>query len=141
MDGGEWGFKQQTKDGAITAPHNLFLSHDAIRNRISNAQSQLDAKCGQTFGSHCHYWDSNHPGNYEHWRFEQGWKLGFNDAMTFFGMRANGHLYGAGGDKIGMLDLWVLKRIVESGQAGKLLWEFEQGFRQGVRDFYEVAGV
>lgn len=141
MDGGEWGFKQQTLNGAITAPHNLSLSHDDVRGRIEHAQSQLDAKCGQTWGGHCHFWDSNHPGQYEHWRFENGWKLGFNDAMTFFGMRANGGLPGAGGDKIGMLDIWVKKRIVESGQAGKCLWEFEQGFRQGIRDFYELAGV
>jgi hypothetical protein len=61
--------------------------------------------------------------------------------MTFFGARANGRLPGTGGDKIGMLDIWTKKRIVESGQAGKLLWEFEQGFRQGVRDFYELAGI
>lgn len=54
-------------------------------------------------------------------------------------MRANGGLQG--GDKIGMLDIWTKKRIIESGQAGKYLWEFEQGFRQGVRDFYELAGV
>jgi hypothetical protein len=46
-----------------------------------------------------------------------------------------------GGDKIGMLELWVLKRIRESGQGGKFVWEYEQGLRQGVRDFYQLAGI
>ncbi|GAB7352062.1 hypothetical protein MBLNU459_g2569t1 [Dothideomycetes sp. NU459] len=141
MDGGEWGFKQQTLGGAITAPHNLSLSHQDVQSRIQNAQSQQQNKAQATCGSHCNYWDSNHPGQYEHERFEKGWHLGFNDAQSFFGMRANRGIQGAGGDKIGMLDIWTKKRIIESGQAGKFLWEFEQGFRQGVRDFYELAGV
>lgn len=142
MDGGEWGFKQQTKVGAITPPQNLTLSHQDVQGRIQHAQSQKDGKFGNTFGSHCGYWDGTHPGNYEHWRFENGWHLGFNDASTFFGMRAGGQLPGDGGDKIGMLDLWIRKRIVDSGQGiGGFLWEWEQGFRQGVRDFYELAGV
>ena len=45
------------------------------------------------------------------------------------------------GDKIGMLELWILKRIRESGQGGKFVWEYEQGLRQGVKDFYQLAGI
>jgi len=143
MDGGEWGFKQQTNNGAITAPANFSMSHDDIRTRINNAKAQQDSKRQETTSAHCNYWDSKFPGNYEHNRFEQGWTLGFDDAEAFFGMRATGqHIPGpaVGGDKIGMLDLWVKKRIVESGQGGKFVWEFEQGFRQGVRDFYNMVG-
>ena len=44
--------------------------------------------------------------------------------------------------RLGMLDLWCLKRLRESGQAGAaFVWEWEQGLRQGVRDLYECAGV
>lgn len=141
MDGGEWGFKQQTKAGAITSPQNLGLSAQDINSRVDHASQQQDGKKQATFGAHCNYWDTNHPGQYEHERFEKGWTVGFQDAMAFFGMKAHGHLPGSGGDKIGMLDLWVKKRIVESGQAGKCLWEFEQGLRQGVRDFNEMVGI
>lgn len=141
MDGGEWGFKQQTKIRAITPPNSLCLSPSDVQSRLSHAQSQQEGQLQSTMGAHCNYWDSTYPGQYEHWRFEQGWRVGFNDALAFFGMRANGGLQGHGGDKIGMLDIWVKKRIVESGQAGKNLWEFEQGLRQGVRDFYQLAGI
>lgn len=141
MDGGGWGFKQQTKAGAITAPHYLGLSAQDINSRIDQAASQQDAKKQATVGAHCHYWDTNHPGQYEHQRFETGWTTGFQDAMAFFGMKARGGLPGSGGDKIGMLDLWVRKRILESGQAGKFVWEFEQGLRQGVKSFYELAQI
>lgn len=143
MDGGEWGFKEQTKNGSITPPASLTLPAHEIHSRIQHAQSQKDGKCGQTFGAHCGYWDGNHPGEYEHWRFENGWRQGFDDALAFFGARANGQLPGGeGGDKIGFLDLWVRKRILESGQAmGPSLWEWESGFRQGVKDLYELVGV
>ena len=111
-----------------------------MQQRIQGAQSQQQQRKQDTVGAHVHWWDSNHPGQYEHWRFEQGWDVGFHDAMAFFGMRGGqGGLNG--GDKIGMLDLWVLKRLRESGQGGKFIWEFEQGLRQGVRDFYGCAGV
>jgi hypothetical protein len=50
-----------------------------------------------------------------------------------------------GGDKIGALDLWVLKRMREEKCADrdtcKLGWEWEHGFRRGLQDFYAAVGV
>ena len=50
-----------------------------------------------------------------------------------------------GGDKIGALDLWVLKRMRKERCADRNTcefgWEWEQGFRKGVSDFYAVVGV
>lgn len=139
MPGGEWGFRQMTEAHAITPPHSLSLSSSDVQQRSQHAQQQQQQCKQNTVGSHCQYWDSQHPGTYEHWRFEQGWELGWNDSMAFFAMRGqSGH---EGADRIGMLDLWCLKRLRESGQGGKFAWEFEQGFRQGVRDFGQCVGV
>lgn len=139
MPGGEWGFRQMNDRHALTPPASLTVSASDVKSRISNAQEQKEQRKRQTVSSHCNYWDTNYPGHYEHWRFEQGWDLGFNDAMAFCGMRPqHGH---DGGDKIGMLDLWCLKRLRESGQSSGLAWEFEHGLRQGVRDLYECVGV
>ena len=139
MPGGEWGFRQMTEAKAILPPASLMLPQQEVQGRLSQAQGQLQGRKQQTCGAHCQWWDSNHPGQYEHWRFEQGWDVGFNDAMAFFGMRSQKGLQGS--DKIGMLDLWVLKRLKESGQGGKFVWEFEQGLRQGVRDFYACVAI
>ena len=97
----------------------------------------------ESVGNHSNYWNSQSPNKqFEHWRFENGWCLGWNDAATFFGARAQGVLPGGGGgDRLGMLDVWVKKRIVESRQGGEFLWEWEQGFRKGVADFYQCAGI
>jgi aryl-phospho-beta-D-glucosidase BglC (GH1 family) len=139
MDGGEWGFKQMTNAHAVKPPFSLTLSKDDVHGRIQHAQSQQNQKRSDAYAQHSHYWDTNHPGNYEHWRFQAGWDVGFTDAQHFFGMRAQKGF--EGGDKIGMLELWVLKRIRESGQGGKFVWEYEQGLRQGVKDFYQLAGI
>lgn len=138
MEGGEWGFKQMTNAQAITPPPSLTLND--VQSRGQHAQGQQAERKQGNVHSHVSWWDSNHPGTYEHWRFEQGWDVGYGDALAFFQMRdQHGH---PGGDKIGMLDLWVLKRLRESGQAGqKFAWEFEQGLRQGVKSLYEAVGV
>ncbi|KAK4995707.1 hypothetical protein LTR28_000433, partial [Elasticomyces elasticus] len=141
MDGGEWGFAQQTQSGAIKPPASLALGNPDVQSRISNAQANQNSRMQATVSAHYQYWDTNHPGNYEHWRYENGWKVGFADAEAFFGSRVSGGLQGTGGDKIGCLDIWVKKRIVESGMAGPFVWEFEQGLRHGVRDFYALAEI
>jgi hypothetical protein len=50
-----------------------------------------------------------------------------------------------GGDKIGALDLWVLKRMREEKCADRdacgFGWEWEHGFRKGVKDFYAAIGI
>ncbi|KAK3723486.1 Glucan 1,3-beta-glucosidase 3 [Vermiconidia calcicola] len=139
--GGEWGFRPMNEQHAIGIPLSLALPAAELRNRINQAQTQRDFRKGNTVKSHVGYWDKNYPGQpYEHWRFEQGWEVGFADAAGFLGMR--GQRGWEGGDKIGMLDLWVLKRLRESGQAAAVFaWEWEAGLRQGVRDFYECVGV
>ena len=136
---GEWGFRQMIEQHAVTPPTCLTLPVADVRNHISQAQGQQEQRKRNAVAAHCQYWDTNYPGQYEHWRFEQGWNTGFNDAMAFFGMRSQRCLEGA--DKIGMLDLWCLKRMRESGPTGAFVWEFEQGMRQGVRDLYSCVGV
>jgi aryl-phospho-beta-D-glucosidase BglC (GH1 family) len=139
MPGGEWGYQQMNEQRDLCIPPSLVLSTAEVRNRVNQAQAQKAQRKNKTVSAHSTYWDTNYPGTYEHWRFEQGWDIGFNDALAFFDMRGqHGH---EGGDKIGMLDLWCLKRLRESGQTGNFVWEFEQGLRQGIRDFCESVVI
>ena len=82
------------------------------------------------------------------------WHLGWQDAKDFFCARSEGILTCGdkgekhiqdGGDKIGALDLWVLKRMKEAKCADKgtckFGWEWEQGFRSGIDQFYLAVGV
>ncbi|KAF2484249.1 glycoside hydrolase superfamily [Neohortaea acidophila] len=140
MNGGEWGFRQMTEAHAISTPAHLELSRDEVRKRISVARAQREARGRDAVAQHNRYWDGTYPGHYEHWRFEHGWGVGIDDALAYFQMRGHHGLEGA--DKIGMLDLWCLKRLREGGErlsGGGFGWEFEQGMREGVRDFQECV--
>ncbi|KAI9679847.1 MAG: Glucan 1,3-beta-glucosidase 3 [Caeruleum heppii] len=142
MDGGEWGFAQQTKSSNILPPSNLRMSSADVNARIGQAEGRRNELHDSAVSQHEKYWSMTSPGqNFEHWRFDQGWNVGFSDAQVFFASRVRGGLVGEGGDKIGMLDVWVRKRIAESGQGGGFVWEFEQGVRKGVADFYGVVGI
>ncbi len=142
MDGGEWGFFEMVKKKAILAPTNLMLGFDQVREKIERARLLRDGKRKFAVDNHVRYWDSAAPkGRFEHWRFEQGWDLGYADALVFYEMRLSGAVEGAkwGADTIGVLELWILKRLRESGQRSGFVWEWEHGFRQGVSAFEHAS--
>lgn len=144
MDGGEWGLVEMVKKGAIVPPENLALSSEDVRKLVGKAGQSFDEKRRAAIEGHVGYWNSTTPGgHFEHWRFEQGWALGFTDAVAFYEARACGRILGAkvGADTIGALELWILKRLRESGQSGGFVWEWEQGFRQGVSAFESIVHV
>lgn len=146
MDGGEWGFAEQTKKANIPPPSFLALPAQEVQNRAQNASSQRQQLAQTAREGHEGYWNNTCPGQkFEHQLYSEGWDVGFSDAMKFFTMRADGAL-GAqaalgGGDKIGCLEIWVKKRLVECGQRGEFVWEWEQGFRAGVGAFYGCVGI
>ena len=183
MPGGDWGFQEQVENGAITAPANLGLPAAEVVEKLRNAEERRSASMMAAIRSHQSFWDNTTPGGrFEHWRYADGWHLGWIDARDFFGARSKGTLphcqhcrpektnVGArdgvgeskpvqgvpapvlpssrgqdGGDKIGALNLWVLKRMREEECADRdncgFGWEWEQGFRKGVFDFYATVGI
>lgn len=145
MDGGEWGFKEQCTKGNIVPPNNLLLSREEVKQRASDVQQQQVELAKEAKRSHEEYWNRTCPGQYfEHWRYLIGWTLGMSDARSFFVMRADGGLGDRareGADSLSCLDIWVKKRLLESGQGGAFVWEWEQGFRAGVKAFNAVIGM
>ena len=132
MDGGGWGFKAMTKRGAIGHPSYLSMGFPEVEQRMTEARSQRDQLKESCTNDHCAYWDRHAPGKeFEHWRFTSGWEMGWEDTITFFGYRREQNIGRDGADRIGCLDGWVRKRIQEVGD-GEFMWEWEQGFRQGV---------
>lgn len=146
MDGGEWGFAEQTKRGNIPPPLFLTLPAQDVRDRTQRAQGAREEMAARARQGHEDFWKRTSPGKkFEHHLYSEGWDVGFSDAQTFFTMRADGALgaraAGEGGDKIGCLEIWMKKRLLESGQRGAYVWEWEQGFRAGTGAFYECVGI
>ena len=143
MPGGDWGFKAQTQSGAVTPPAYMRLSAADVRSRAQKASSEKAARLKSSYDTHVAYWNSAEPNKkFEHRKFHSGWQVGFEDALAFFRMRSSGKLGGGGGsDKIGLLDLWVKKRIRDGDLRGDFVWEFETGLRKGVEDFGKLSGA
>lgn len=142
MPGGEWGFKAQAdpERRSILPPYHLTIPERDIFGLLERARHRRDERMYAAVNQHVSYWDhlaTNMPA--EHWRYEFGWKLGYQDAYVFFEGRGTQAV--AQGNKIGNVELWVLKRVRESGFRGKFVWEFEQGLRRGIDDFNAMVGI
>ncbi|USP78533.1 glycoside hydrolase family 5 protein [Curvularia clavata] len=136
MPGGEWGFKAKTEEGSIVPPNYATMTAEQRHGSIEKAQHERAELFQKAFQEHVSYWSGVDPnGQYEHEKYEHGWQVGYQDALAFFEGRDTR------GDKIGMLELWVLKRIRESGYRGGFTWLFEQGLRKGVHDCYSALSV
>lgn len=170
----EWNFRMQVDTGAIRAPSWLSLTRGEVSRKVKEAEKLRSRSMVKAMEEHEAYWDvtSGKSAYFEHWRYGDGWHLGWCDARDFFAGRANGLVATAekavvvgcrfggktkkddavvvGADRIGFLDLWVLKRMRDEGPDGvgdrdregcEFGWEWEQGFRKGVRDFERAVGV
>lgn len=143
MDGYDWGFKAQTNANALSPPAAFMVPRSEVQPRTATAMQQKDSLMYSAFDAHRQWWDSQGSA-WDHSSYLSGFSLGFDDASLFFGARAADIVPGncTGGDKIGALDLWIRKRLVESGQAWQQYgWEWEHGFRKGVQDFQSAVGA
>jgi len=145
MDGGEWGFVEQTKKSNISPPKHLELTSETVKARAQTSMLRRQQLGSIARSSHESYWNQTSPGvRFQHELYSEGWELGFSDAYSFFTMRSENGLGGKareGGDRIGCLEIWIKKRLLESGRRGKFVWEWEQGLRKGVADFNECVGM
>lgn len=145
MDGGEWGFAEQTKKHNIAPPAGMLLAASDVKARAQKASDERARRAQEAQSGHENYWNATAPGKqFEHQRYGDGWQLGYSDALTFFAARADGAFggrAGEGADRVGCADVWIKKRLLESGQRGEFVWEWEQGFRAGLAAFYEVVGI
>lgn len=119
--GGEWDFRVMTDRGAIpTYP-----------NEVDVNKPNLDESLGQALDAHKNYWESQDKNqDWEHWRFEEGFRQGFEDAKSF----AEFH-----GSRIGRIAAWKTARLAqhihEKGRSDKT-FVYSQAFVQGVDAFW-----
>ncbi|KAJ6259662.1 Glucan 1,3-beta-glucosidase [Drechslerella dactyloides] len=152
MPGGEWGFKEQTTNGALPAGSLASAKESAVRDALARAQGSREALKRASFDQHVNYWNGVAPGQpFEHFRFQDGWDIGFGDALIFFTYRLNNGVKRAGADRIGMLDVWAKRRELEYEESLTMrangyeldktyFWEFGHGLRAGIRDFEQAVG-
>ncbi|KFY37003.1 hypothetical protein V495_07453 [Pseudogymnoascus sp. VKM F-4514 (FW-929)] len=147
MDGGEWGFVEQVKKLNIEAPPWVSLNQSDVQHSALEAQRSKESIFSRALGGHVEYWSRTAPGKmFEHRWYGEGWDVGWEDAKSFWLARADGQMGNiasscGGAENIGCLEIWVRKRLAESGKEGGSVWEWEHGFRAGVKAFEGMVGV
>jgi aryl-phospho-beta-D-glucosidase BglC (GH1 family) len=144
----EWSFTAQVDSGAIASPPELRLRKEDVLAKLKTADHQRSKLMMQGMQDHSTYWGNQAPGaRFEHWRYADGWHLGWIDGRNFYSARSEGMMgnCSTGADAVGMVDLWVLKRMKEERVSVKeeceFGWEWEIGFRAGLIAFETCVGL
>ncbi|PQE25725.1 hypothetical protein CJF30_00000445 [Rutstroemia sp. NJR-2017a BBW] len=138
MDGGEWGFVEQVERGNVRAPGYMLWEEEVIKGKLEQVRGRRREEGERAKGGHEEFWMRRCPGKaFRHEWFGEGWERGWEDGEGFFGEGVRRK----GVDRIGCLEGWVRKRLEECGERGEFLWEWEQGFRAGVKAFEKCVGL
>ncbi|TBU37979.1 glycoside hydrolase [Dichomitus squalens] len=134
-----WTYKKESRDTGwslrdVVEAGVFPTGFRSIKGTPAGEDSERDARkqAAQTSASEQHkaYW-SQYPGDYEHWRLEEGFSAGWDDAYLFARQWAElGSLFL---EEVGFKGPWMnhRKEQLESRIASKHVWEWDHGFIQG----------
>ncbi|ODV77474.1 glycoside hydrolase family 5 protein [Suhomyces tanzawaensis NRRL Y-17324] len=122
-NGGEWDFRTMVDKGAIRPEGSL-------KGKNVPDKSVFEEKLNNAFGGHTDYWSKTDPkGKYEHERFKEGFTVAWADASEF--LKFNGSLIG----RVETLKIARLQEHIAAKGLLKYLWEWEQGYDAGLKEF------
>ncbi|KJK62426.1 hypothetical protein P875_00095431 [Aspergillus parasiticus SU-1] len=139
ITGDEWDFERQVSTDAIPSPSWLAIPRAQVISKIAQAETQRLRSRESALSQHP---DSSDTREYQ--QYALGWDFGFKDALNFFGALSRDVITGGwnGGEKIGAMELWIRKRFADTGKLDEdFAEEWENGFRKGVSDFYDLIGI
>ncbi|ABN67676.2 glucan 1,3-beta-glucosidase [Scheffersomyces stipitis CBS 6054] len=123
-NGGEWDLKQMVEKGAIRNPFS-------VNGKRLPDRSMFEQAYNQAMQGHVGYWSGTDPGGrYEHERYGEGFTTAWADAEEF--AKFNGSV-------LGRVEAWRIARLSEhirARGASGYLWEWEQGFYEGLKQFH-----
>ncbi|RDX42924.1 glycoside hydrolase [Lentinus brumalis] len=123
-----WSFRDAVNAGVFPGQFRRTLQRfpTDIGADMERARSAASAQ-------HASYWDK-HPGHYEHWRFDEGYATGWEDAVRFASWRPTQFA-----EELGFRGPWVKCRAAEHAatKGGSNVWEYEHGFLQGCKAAYD----
>ena len=93
--------------------------------RGGNDRRKRDEQASNALEQHTRYW-STYEGTYEHWRFETGFKQGWEDAFLFFCFTPNA-VVEPQVSELGFVGQWLKRRMLEHASdhgTSKNVWEF-----------------
>lgn len=130
--GGEWGFREMVEKGGIPSFGNLATKPQLKKRDFFD--NQLKDRLQSALTEHQNYWNNqDQKKNWEHWRYEDGFKTGWEDAQSFNEL---GH------SEIGRFHAWKVGRIqqhIKAKGSSDMIWEWNHGFDQAIKQFRQAS--
>lgn len=125
-----------TIPGGVIEPDDVARAKSDIMNRACGEDVfffDVDETINGCAENHRKWW-SQYPGSYEHWKFDDGFSKGWDEALRFlmFDLSGNNSL-----TELGFTRAWAR---LQTEDHGSNYWEFEHGFLQAVneaRNFFQ----
>ncbi|KAI0035415.1 glycoside hydrolase [Vararia minispora EC-137] len=125
---GDTGWCMRDAVGAGVFPPYVGLRKTRVDSEDGGWTRRRDKAKREALEQHTAYW-KKYPGQYEHWRFEEGYLQGWEDAYMFFSSSTTIVA------EIGFKTAWIKRRIDMHAQRKGLiknLWEYGHGLQQGM---------
>ncbi|KAI0667210.1 glycoside hydrolase [Trametes maxima] len=106
-----WSFREAVDAGVFPSEFRRRVARSSLHDEESDVRRDLERE--KALNEHSGYW-AQYPGDYEHWRFADGFTKGWDDAYAGPWTKRRTH-----------------EHTVEKGHTS--VWEFEHGFAQGLR--------
>lgn len=133
-DGWDAGWSLKNTVQAEITPQYHGIRREKARLGDDKERAEKEAKIALT--QHENYWSQQGGSGYERWRFELGFLQGWEDAFLFFMFRPNGSGAAPCVSELGFVGEWLKRRraehVSDNGHS-QHIWEFDHGFRQGLR--------
>ncbi|RPD60333.1 glycoside hydrolase [Lentinus tigrinus ALCF2SS1-7] len=138
-----WFFWTYKKEGGIDTGWSFRDAVDAgvfpghfrrtIQRSPTDSGAEMERARATASAQHASYWNQ-YPGPYEHWRFDEGFATGWEDAARFAAWHP-----GQFADELGFKGPWAKRRAGEhiSAKGDGNVWEYEHGFSQGCKAAYD----
>ncbi|KAH7920763.1 glycoside hydrolase family 5 protein [Leucogyrophana mollusca] len=125
-----WSFRDAVKWGVLPSHFGLKPVKD-FRGDPGDQHERKASLKQDALGRHASHW-AQYPGYYEHWRFEQGFNQGWDDAYLFLTSSLSTE---NSASELGFKGSWAKRKTqdhIRVTASNSNIWEFEHGFKQGV---------
>lgn len=130
--GGEWGYREMIEKGSIPSCGNL-VTKPRLKKR-DFFDNQFEPRSQQALSNHKAYWEGqDSKKDWETWRFEDGFKIGWQDAQAFSDFHYS---------ELGRTHAWKTSRLqqhIERSKPSELTWSWNHGYDQAWDQFRQAA--
>lgn len=134
--GGEWCFREMMEKGALNASFGASGDRFPSDREPSGEyfDSEFEQRSQDALNSHSGYWnDVDGERDWEHWRFEDGFKQGWEDSKTF-----DWFYHSELGRKAAWRKIRENEHVKEKGEGEDIIWVWRQAYDQGVQAYLDA---